>query len=82
MCKQSVAQFRFEPGTLRRHHIPAVGDVEQLLDRDRMQGECHSHFTAVHPPLQCSQSADAADEIDALVRALIPDAQDPVQYII
>ena len=74
MNDQPAAQLWLEPGRFRGHDVPAVGNVDQLFHRDRVEGECNGHFTAVNPFFQFSQSPDAADEVNALVPPQVLDA--------
>ena len=70
---EARAQFGLEPGGLGRHDAAAVGNGHQLVHRDRIQGERDGHFAAVHPALELSEAADAAYEVDPLVRtAYVP----------
>jgi len=57
-------QFRLEPGRLGRHDITRVGNINQLLHRNRVEGEGRLHLPAVDPFFQLAQSADAAYKID------------------
>src|SRR5690606_18812893 len=67
MHHQSAAQFGFEPGGFRRHYISGIGDVDELLHGNRVEGEGNLHFPAVYPPFQFTKAANATHEIDSLV---------------
>lgn len=46
---EAGTEFRLEPRGLRRHDVAGVGDVDELLHRDRVEGEGDLHLTAVNP---------------------------------
>ena len=71
----SRPQFGFEPRGLRRHDVARVGNVDQLLHRDGVEGERRLHLPAVHTAFQLAQTADAAHEVDPLRGAQILDVQ-------
>src|SRR5579872_17081 len=82
MRQQSIPQFGLEPGALGRHHLPAVRDVEQLLDTYGIKTEGSLHFTAVYSSLQLFQSTDTADKVDPLVGTGILYGQKFVQNVL
>ena len=75
MGKQSIPQFWFEPSAFGWHYGSAVGNVEQLMNADRIQTEGNCHFTAIDPFYQLIQSPNSTNEIDSLVGSLITNAQ-------
>lgn len=75
MCQQPVAQLGFKPGAFGRHHIAAVGNIEQLLYADRVKAESHFHLPAVHAFFQFAEAADATYEINPFVGTLVFNAQ-------
>lgn len=56
---QPGTQFRFEPGSLRRHNVSCIGNIHQLLHRNRIKCQSHFHFAAVNPSAQFAQAADS-----------------------
>ena len=78
-CKAG-AELRLEPCRFRRHDVAGVGNVGELFHRHGIKREGDSHLAAVHPALKLSEAAYAAYEVDALVRAEVLDAQDPVEH--
>lgn len=56
---QPRTQFRFEPGSLRRHNVSCIGNIHQLLHRNRIKCQSHFHFAAVNPSAQFAQAADS-----------------------
>src|SRR5580692_729250 len=82
MCKQSIPKLWLEPGALRRHDLPAVGNVEQLLNAHGVKTKGSLHFPAVHPPLELRQPPDPTDKIDPLVGTRILYRQQPVKDIL
>ena len=56
--------FRLEPCGLRRHYVSGVGDVDELLHRDRVKREGDLHLTAVNPAAQLAEASDATNERD------------------
>ena len=65
MYNQTAAKFRLEPGCLRRHDVTTVGNGNDLVHADGMEGESKFHLSAVHTCLQFFQTAQSADEVDA-----------------
>lgn len=68
---EAGTEFRLEPCGLRRHYVSGVGDVDELLHRDWVEGESHLHLTVVNPAAQLAKASDATNEINPLVRAQI-----------
>ena len=73
MDNQARAELRLEPRRLRRHDIARIGNVHQLLHRYGIERKGHPHLAAIDATLQFAQAPDAANEIDAFIRAQIFD---------
>ena len=69
MDDQAGTELRLKPGGLGRHNVARVGDVDDLLHRDRIKGEGDLHLTIVHAAFQLAEATDTAHEVDALVGA-------------
>ena len=76
---EARAELRLKPSGLRRHDVASVGDVDDLLHRNRIEGESDFHFTAVDTTFQFAETTDATDEVDALVGTEILDAENLVE---
>ena len=46
--REAGAELGLEPCGLGRHDVAGVGDVDELLHRDRVEGEGDLHFAGVH----------------------------------
>ena len=68
--EEAGPEFGLEPRAFRRHVHALVGDVHDVVDRDRVQGESNIRFASVDGIGQDLGAADTADEIDALVAYL------------
>ena len=77
---QSTAQFRLKPCRLRRHDVSTIGDIDDLLHRDRVECERYFHLAAIYATFQLAQTADTTHEIDTFVATQILDAENLVQY--
>ena len=66
MDHQSGAQLRLEPSGLRRHDLPAVGDIHDLLHRDGLECQRCTHLTGIDTALQLFQATKTAYKVDAL----------------
>ena len=53
--------------------MPDTGNVHQLLHRYGIERKGHPHLAAIDATLQFAQAPDAANEIDAFIRAQIFD---------
>ena len=73
--EESRTQFRLKPGGLGRHDFPRIGDVDELLNGGRIHGESDGPISAVDAPFKFLCATDSADEINAIVRAGIPNAE-------
>ena len=73
---EAGTELGFEPCGLRRHDVAGVGDVDELVHGDWVEGEGHLHLTAVNTFLELFESTDAPNEVDALVAAEVGDAED------
>ena len=76
---EARAQLGFKPSGLRRHNVAGVGDVDDLLHRDGIEGEGDLHLAVVDATFQLAQTADTAHEVDTLVGAQVLDAQNLVE---
>ena len=76
---QPGTQFRFEPGSLRRHNVSCIGNIHQLLHRNRIKCQSHFHFAAVNPSAQFAQAADSPYKVNPAIRTQILDSQNFVQ---
>ena len=72
---EAGAQLRLEPGGLWGHDVAGVGNVDNLLHADGIEGEGDLHLAAVDATFQLAEAADAAHEVDALVGAQVFDAE-------
>lgn len=77
---ETGAELRLKPGSLRGHDVAGVGDVDELIHGDGVEGEGHLHLAAVDTTFQFAKTTDTADEVDALVAAQVGDAEDVAQY--
>ena len=82
MNQNRVAQLRLEPGGLGRHDAARVGDAQQVFDGGRVKREGRPGGAGVHEPFQLRRAADAADEVYALVRARVCDAEHGVEQVV
>lgn len=46
---QPGTQFRFEPGSLRRHNVSCIGNIHQLLHRNRIKCQSQLSFRRCQP---------------------------------
>ena len=76
MDHKTRAKFRLEPCGLGRHDVATVGNIHQLLHGYGIESERHGHFARVNSAFQFAEPADSTDEIDALIRTEIGDAED------
>ena len=65
MDDDARTELGLEPRGLGGHDVARVGDVDELLHRDGVEGESDLHLAAVDAALQLAETADAADEVDA-----------------
>jgi hypothetical protein len=70
-----VAELGFKPGALGRHDAASVGDGHEVFDAGGEHREGAGVFTGVHEFLEFASAANAADEVDALARARVIDAE-------
>lgn len=82
MDNQTGTQFRFEPGCLGRHDITGIGNIDQLLHRNRVQSESHFHLAIINTTFQFSQSADTSHEINPFRSTQILNIQNVSQYMV
>ena len=75
MNPDPAPQLRLEPGGLRRHKEAGIGDGEELLHGRRVHGKgCLP--VSLYQPLQLSQAADSAHELNSPVGPRVPDSED------
>src|SRR5712691_2075499 len=74
--EEPAAQLGLEPGALRRHQLPRVGDGDELLHLGGKEVQRHRPGAGVDALLQLGGAADAAHEIHVLVAPLVVDAED------
>lgn len=79
MDNQARAEFRLKPGSLRRHNVATVGDVHDLLHRDRIESQSPAHLAAIDTTFQLAEATETTDEVDTLVRAEILDIHQLVE---
>ena len=79
MDEETGTELGLEPCGLRRHDIAGVGNVDQLLHRDRIKGESHLHLSGVHAAGKLPESADSSDEVYPLVCTKVLDSKDGVK---
>ena len=75
MDKQPGAQLRLEPSAFRRHDLSGVGDVHQLVRSSQdtsKKPRRHPH----RPGARVRRAANSSDEIHALARPRIVDAEE------
>ena len=82
MDDEARTQFGLKPGSLGRHDLATVGNVDDLLHGHGIEGQSHLHLATVNTTFQFAQAADTANEVDALVGTQVGDAQDVAQDII
>ena len=80
MDYNAATQLRLKPSGLGRHNVAAVGDVDKLLHRNRIECKSNLHLATVNPLLQLAQAADTTHEVDAFVPAEVFDAEYLVKY--
>ena len=80
MDGESGAELRLEPGRFRRHDIARIGNIDQLLHGNRIEGKGNFHLAAVNPAGKFSESTDPTDEINSFVRTEILDPEQFIQY--
>ena len=66
---EAGSELGLEPCGLRRHDVAGVGDVDELIHCNRIEGESHLHLTAVNTFLELFESTDTAYEVDSFVAA-------------
>ena len=71
MDHQTRAELGLDPRGLGGHDVARVGNVHELLHRYGIEGEGHLHLTAIDTTLELAETADATDEVDALVLAQV-----------
>ena len=69
------AEFRLEPGGLGGHDVAGVGNAHHLFHRHGIERQGGLHLSAVDAATQFVESAQTADEIDALGGTEVGDAQ-------
>ena len=79
MDRKSGAQLRLEPCRLWRHDVTGIRYINKLFHRNRIEGECNLHFTAVDATGKFSKSTDTTYEVDSLGCSEILDVKDSVQ---
>lgn len=79
MDYEAGAKFRLEPCGLRRHDVAGVGNVDELVHRDRIEGKGHLHLTGVDAALKFVETADTTYEVDSFVGAEVSDTEDIAQ---
>jgi hypothetical protein len=82
VAEHRVAELRLEPGALGRHDAAGVGDGHQILDARREHRKRAGVFAAVHQLFQFRRAANAADEIDALARARVVNAENRREHVL
>ena len=80
MDYEAGAQLGLKPGGLRGHDVAGVGNVDNLLHADGIEGEGDLHLAVVDAAFQFAEAADAAHEVDALVGAEVLDAEHLVKH--
>ena len=76
MHYQPAAEFGLKPSGLWRHDLAAIGDIHDLLHRDRIECEGGTHFSTVHTTLELSQATQTANKVDAVAAAEVAQLQD------
>ena len=66
MDQETVTEFRFEPGALRRHEGASVCNAHELVERGRIHGKGAGAFTAIDALHEFAETADATDKVDTL----------------
>ena len=79
MYNQSATQFRFKPGSFRRHDIVGISNIDQLLHRNRIQCKGNFHFVAVDSFLQFTQTTDSSNKVNPFVCAQIFNVENRLQ---
>lgn len=82
MDNQAAAQFGLEPGRFGRHDFAGVGNPHQGIDSGGIEGKGNAKGAGVDDPLQFGVAADAADKVDARIRARIADLQNRLQDMV
>src|SRR6476659_970679 len=80
--EKAVAELWFEPCRLGRHRHTRVGGRHQIIQADGIERESHGGCGGVDQPLELACPSRSTDEIDALVRADISDAQNRLEQLI
>ena len=82
MDDETRAQLGLKPSGLGRHDLATVGNVDNLLHGYGIEGQGHLHLATVNATFQFAQSANATNEVDALVGAQVGNAQDVAQDVV
>ena len=76
------AEFRLEPRRLRGHDVTRVGDVDELLHRNGVEGERRLHLAAVDTLLELAQTSYSTYKIDAFITSQVVYTQYVAQDIV
>ena len=80
MYRKTAAELWLEPCGLGRHDIARVGNADELVHGDGIEGEGHFHLAGVNAAGEFSKTADTAHEVNSLVCTEVLDAKNLVQY--
>ena len=79
MDHEAGAELGLKPGGLWGHDVAGVGNVDNLLHADGVEGEGDLHLTVVNAAFQLAEATDTANKVDALVGAEVFDAKHLVE---
>ena len=82
MRQQSIPQLGFEPGGLGRHDAAGVRNRHQIVHRRRIHAESDFGVAGVHETRELGGAANAADEVDSLVRPWIADCENRREHAV
>src|SRR5688572_698359 len=78
--EQATSELGLEPGALGRHDLPGIRYRHELVERRGKHRECDRRAARCYPPLELGRAPDTADEIDTLVGARVPHAQNRPEH--
>src|ERR1051325_7562416 len=82
MNQEAVSKLGLEPGGLGRHDAARVRDLQEVFDGRRVERKGDGSFSFINEPFELRRAARSADEINALVRAHVLDAEHRVKQVI
>ena len=81
VTKQTVTQLRFKPSALGRHQSIGIGDGHQILNACREHRK-RTTRARINEAFEFRCAANAADEIKAITRALVFNAEQRREHVV